>query len=67
MASASPGQRAASLRARLQQASHDYYILDRPTLQDAEYDRDFRELQAIEREYPGLSGRQLPISRPGRI
>ena len=65
MASASPGQRAASLRARLQQASHDYYILDRPTLQDAEYDRDFRELQAIEREYPALRAVDSPTMRVG--
>ncbi len=32
------------LRAKLREASHRYYVLDAPTLSDAEYDRLFREL-----------------------
>ena len=66
MASASPDQRAAELRALLQQASHDYYILDRPTLSDAEYDRAFRELQQIEQQHPALRPvppGQTPLTR----
>ena len=65
MASASPGRRAAELRALLQQASHDYYILDRPTLSDAEYDRAFRELQQIEQEHPELRTADSPTMRVG--
>lgn len=65
MASASPGQRAAELRALLQQASHEYYILDQPTLSDADYDRAFRELQAIEREHPDLRTPDSPTMRVG--
>ena len=39
MPSVSPERRAAELRALLDQASHDYYVLDRPTISDAEYDQ----------------------------
>lgn len=65
MASVPPERRAAELRALLQQASHDYYMLDRPTLSDAEYDRAFRELQAIEREHPELRTVDSPTMRVG--
>jgi DNA ligase (NAD+) len=65
MASVPPERRAADLRALLQQASHDYYILDRPTLSDAAYDRAFRELQAMEREYPELRTADSPTMRVG--
>ena len=37
--------RAAELRERLERASHEYYVLDRPTLSDRDYDLLFRELQ----------------------
>jgi DNA ligase (NAD+) len=57
--------RAAELRALLQQASHDYYVLDRPTLPDAEYDRAFRELQAIEAADPSLRTPDSPTRRVG--
>ncbi len=65
MSKVPPDQRAAELRALLQQASHDYYILDRPSLSDAEYDRVFRELQAIEREHPQLRTPDSPTMRVG--
>ena len=61
----SPERRAAELRALLQQASHDYYVLDRPTLPDAEYDRLFRELQEIERANPALRTPDSPTMRVG--
>ena len=65
MATVTPERRAAELRALLHQASHDYYILDRPTLADAEYDARFRELQALEREHPGLRTADSPTMRVG--
>ena len=65
MTTATPARRAAELRALLQQASHDYYVRDRPTLSDAEYDRAFRELQAIEREHPHLRTNDSPTMRVG--
>ncbi len=65
MSNVPPDQRAAELRALLQQASHDYYIDDRPSLSDAEYDRAFRELQDIEREQPALRTADSPTMRVG--
>ena len=65
MATVTPHRRAAELRALLHQASHDYYILDRPTLADAEYDARFRELQALEREHPELRTDDSPTMRVG--
>jgi DNA ligase (NAD+) len=65
MASVSPERRAAELRALLHQASYDYYVLDRPTLPDAEYDRLFRELQALEREHPEVRTPDSPTMRVG--
>ena len=65
MARVSPDRRAAELRALLSQASHDYYVLDRPTLPDAEYDRAFRELQALEAADPALRTVDSPTMRVG--
>ena len=57
--------RAATLREQLERASHEYYVLDRPSLSDHEYDRRFRELQAIEREHPELRTEDSPTVRVG--
>ncbi|HEX7977286.1 MAG TPA: NAD-dependent DNA ligase LigA [Gemmatimonadaceae bacterium] len=65
MTKVSPDRRAAELRALLHQASYEYYVLDRPALSDAEYDRLFRELQAIEREHPELRTTDSPTQRVG--
>lgn len=65
MPTASPERRAAELRALLHQASHDYHVLDRPVLSDADYDRAFRELQTIEREFPELRTSDSPTMRVG--
>ncbi|MGS0758721.1 DNA ligase LigA-related protein, partial [Roseateles sp. GG27B] len=43
-----PTLRAAALRAALQHHAHLYYTLDAPALPDAEYDKLFQELQALE-------------------
>ena len=43
---------AARLRAALNRAAHQYYTLDAPELPDAEYDKLFQELQAIEAAHP---------------
>ena len=65
MTKVSPERRAAELRSLLHQASYEYYILDRPALSDAEYDRLFRELQAIEKEHPELRTADSPTQRVG--
>lgn len=60
-----PSHRAALLRDELTRASHEYYLLDQPTLSDAEYDRRFRELQQLERDHPTLQTPDSPTLRIG--
>src|SRR5690349_8893527 len=57
--------RAETLREQIEQAAYEYYVLDRPTLSDAEYDRLFRELQTLEREHPELRTEDSPTLRVG--
>ena len=56
-------ERAAALRAQLQHHAHLYYTLDAPELPDAEYDRLFQELQALEEAFPGLRTPDSPTQR----
>ena len=58
-------ERAAELRRILEQASHEYYNLDAPTLSDAEYDRLLRELREIEAAHPELQTPDSPTRRVG--
>ena len=58
-------QRAAALRRVLQHHGHRYHVLDDPEIPDAEYDRLFRELQALEVAHPGLQTRDSPTLRVG--
>lgn len=57
--------RAAALRRELEKASYEYYILDRPSISDAEYDRLYRELLALEEAYPTLRTADSPTQRVG--
>ena len=57
--------RASQLRTQLREASHRYYVLDAPTLSDAEYDRLFRELEALEASHPELATADSPTQRVG--
>jgi len=59
----SDAQRAADLRALLQHHAHRYYVLDAPEIPDAEYDRLFRELQALEAAQPELRSADSPTQR----
>lgn len=54
-----------SLRQQLERAGHAYYILDAPEIPDAEYDRLFRELQALEEAHPELRSPDSPTQRVG--
>jgi DNA ligase (NAD+) len=56
---------AAALREQLNQYAHEYYVLDAPTVPDAEYDRLFRELQVIEQTHPELQSADSPTLRVG--
>lgn len=57
--------RAAELRAQIDEANHRYYVLDDPTLSDAEYDRLLRELQDLEAQFPDLITPDSPTQRVG--
>ena len=57
--------RAARLRAEIARHNHAYYVLDNPTIPDAEYDRLFRELQALEQAHPELITSDSPTQRVG--
>ena len=58
-------KRAAQLREKLEHHSHAYYVLDAPTIPDAEYDRLFHELQQIEQDHPDLATACSPTHRVG--
>ncbi len=55
--------RAAELREQLHHHGHQYYVLDAPTIPDAEYDRLFKELQALEAAHPELLTPDSPTQR----
>ncbi len=57
--------RAEALRRQIEQHNHAYYVLDAPTIPDAEYDRLFRELQALETDHPALITADSPTQRVG--
>ena len=57
--------RAEQLRALIRDASYRYYVLDQPTLSDAEYDRLFRELEDLEKAHPELATPDSPTQRVG--
>ena len=58
-----PQSRANELRTLLRDHAHSYYVLDAPRVPDAEYDRLFRELQAIEAAHPELLTADSPTQR----
>jgi len=57
--------RVTALRREIERHNYAYYVLDQPTIPDAEYDRLFRELQALEAEHPGLITADSPTQRVG--
>jgi DNA ligase (NAD+) len=61
----SPADHAAELRGFLHRYAHAYHTLDRPLVPDTEYDRLFRELQALELSHPELLSPDSPTQRVG--
>ncbi|MEZ0238013.1 MAG: NAD-dependent DNA ligase LigA [Methylophilaceae bacterium] len=59
-------QRVRQLREEILHHGYQYYVLDAPQIPDSEYDRLFRELQALEAEYPELVSSDSPTQRVGR-
>lgn len=53
------------LRAELDEANYRYYVLDEPTLSDADYDRRLQRLKQLEAEHPTLISSDSPTQRVG--
>ena len=58
-------QRIAQLRSELNEHNYRYYVLDEPSVPDAEYDRLFNELKALEAAHPELVTVDSPTQRVG--
>jgi len=58
-------QRHAELSAQVTEARHRYYVLDSPTISDAEFDRLMRELEELEESHPELRTPDSPTQQVG--
>jgi len=58
-------ERVQDLHQVINQLNHQYYVLDEPSVPDAEYDRLMRELQALETEFPDLKTLDSPSQKVG--
>jgi DNA ligase (NAD+) len=58
-------QRTSELRQEIEHHNYRYHVLDDPVVGDEEYDRMFRELVALEQEYPELASSESPTRRVG--
>ncbi|WP_226087791.1 NAD-dependent DNA ligase LigA [Mesobacillus sp. S13] len=58
-------KKAKDLQNLLNQYAYEYYVLDQPSVPDAEYDRLLRELIEIEEQYPELQTPDSPTQRVG--
>ncbi len=64
-ASHAAAERIAKLREEIELHNYRYYVLDAPTIPDAEFDRLFRELQELEAAHPELVTPDSPTQRVG--
>ncbi len=60
-------QKVQQLREQLNRWSHEYYVQDRPTVTDHEYDETYHELVRLETEYPQLITPDSPTQRVGGV
>ncbi|MBU4445437.1 NAD-dependent DNA ligase LigA [bacterium] len=58
-------QKIEKLRRKINEANYNYYILDNPTISDAEYDSSMRELQQLEESSPQYKTADSPTQRVG--
>ncbi|MEV4120437.1 NAD-dependent DNA ligase LigA [Micromonospora sp. NPDC049645] len=58
-------ERHATLSQELTEHQYRYYVLDTPTIPDADFDRQLRELEALEAEFPALRTPDSPTQRVG--
>jgi DNA ligase (NAD+) len=64
---ATAARRVRELREQIELHNYQYYALDAPLVSDAEYDRLFRELQALEAAHPELADPDSPTQRVGAV
>ena len=55
------------LRKKINENNYRYYVLDDPQISDAQYDMDFRQLQALEKAYPEFITADSPTQRVGAM
>lgn len=60
-----PKELIGQLTKQLEEANHEYYVLDAPTMPDFEYDRLLRQLEELEAQYPELASPRSPTRRVG--
>jgi len=58
-------QKIEQLKEQLNRWSHEYYVEDKPTTTDAEYDKAYHELLALEKEHPEFVTADSPTQRVG--
>ena len=58
-------QQVVQLKTQLQKAGYAYYVLDNPIMEDAVYDKLYRQLQDLESQYPQLITTDSPTQRVG--
>ena len=58
-------QEIAELRRQIEKHNYQYYVLDDPIVSDAEYDRLFRRLVSLEKEYPEFASPTSPTQKVG--
>lgn len=63
--SVATNKKAESLREKLRYHAYQYYVLDDPDIPDAEYDRLYKELLALEEKHPELVTTDSPTQRVG--
>ena len=60
-----PATQVAQLHDLLRRHEYEYYVLDAPTISDAEYDTLMNQLKALEAEHPELLTPDSPTQRVG--
>ena len=58
-------ERVRELTKLLDQWTYEYYVLDNPSVSDAEFDRHMNELIMLEEKYPDLRSKTSPTQRVG--
>ncbi|MBQ6547011.1 MAG: NAD-dependent DNA ligase LigA [Bacilli bacterium] len=58
-------QRMDEIEKLLNKYNYEYYVLDKPSVEDSEYDRLMQELLSLEEQYPELKSNTSPTSRVG--